>query len=64
MRDMRMTHRCAGCVHYTREGISDRCNLESNTYQNWLGMMYKEHPDQKNLRGRCQDYKPRGKGKK
>lgn len=56
MRDLRVGHRCAGCVHYAKEGISDRCNLESNTYKNWLGVMYKEHPNQKNLRGRCEDY--------
>jgi RNA polymerase subunit RPABC4/transcription elongation factor Spt4 len=49
---------CVACQHYMIEGISHRCTLEDNTYKNWLGMMYIEHPNQKNLRGQCSDYKP------
>jgi len=56
MRHLRMTHRCAGCTHYKKEGISHRCRLEDNTYQTWMGMTYKEHPDQKNRKGDCTDY--------
>jgi hypothetical protein len=51
-----MTHRCAGCTHYFKEGISHRCRLEDNTYNTWMGMTYKEHPDQKNRKGDCKDY--------
>jgi len=48
--------RCVECRHYEIEGISERCALKKNTYKNWLGVMYTEHPSQKNLRGDCEDY--------
>jgi hypothetical protein len=56
MSRMRVGHRCDSCRHYWKEGISHRCTLTSNTYTTWLGMTYVEHPDQKNMRGRCEDY--------
>jgi hypothetical protein len=47
---------CKNCKFYSIEGISERCTKERNTYHNWLGMMYKKHPTDKNLRGRCKDH--------
>jgi hypothetical protein len=47
---------CAACQHYIEEGISHRCTLSSNLGKNWLGLVYHEHPDQKNYNGRCKDY--------
>jgi hypothetical protein len=50
-------NKCEQCVHYGEEGISQRCFLETNLSSNWLGVIYLEHPDQKNILGRCPDYK-------
>jgi hypothetical protein len=48
--------KCAECRYFRIEGISERCTKEDNTYKNWLGLMYKWHPRQLNLRGNCEDY--------
>lgn len=48
--------RCVACRHFKEEGISLRCIVEDNRYQNWLGLMYREHPSQKNYNGECKDY--------
>ena len=47
---------CKNCKFYRVEGISQRCKFEDNRYENWLGLMYKEHPTQINLRGNCTNY--------
>ena len=47
---------CKGCRFYIIEGISVRCTKEDNMYNNWLGVMFKKHPDELNLRGNCEDY--------
>jgi hypothetical protein len=48
--------KCVECRHYHIEGISERCALERNTYTNWMGTCYIEHPSQRNLRGNCEHY--------
>lgn len=48
--------KCVGCQHYAEDGICRRCNYDENTYQNWLGMAYIEHPTVKNRKGDCEDY--------
>jgi len=55
MRGVRLI-KCVECKFYTIEGISQRCTKEDNTYNNWLGVMFKKHPDELNLRGNCEDY--------
>jgi hypothetical protein len=47
---------CVACRHYTKEGISQRCIQSTNLGQNWLGLVYQEHPEQKNYNGRCKHY--------
>ena len=47
---------CHTCKFYMIEGISNRCTRNDNTYNNWLGLMYKKHPDELNLRGDCEYY--------
>jgi hypothetical protein len=56
MRNLRMTHRCEPCVHFAEEGISIRCYHPDNTYKNWLGVMFKKNPNERNHRGRCENY--------
>jgi hypothetical protein len=53
---------CAACQHYIEEGISHRCTLSSNLGKNWLGLVYHEHPEQKNYNGRCKDYEETDNG--
>lgn len=55
MRRVRLVN-CKTCRFYMTEGISKRCVREDNTYNNWLGLMYKKHPAEINLRGDCEDY--------
>jgi len=38
------------------DGISKRCIKDDNRYTNWLGLMYKKHPEEINLRGNCENY--------
>jgi hypothetical protein len=56
MRGVRVIYRCEPCVHYELEGISHRCTHMSNTYNTWMGITYKLHPDMKNRRRRCEHY--------
>ena len=55
MRGVRLI-KCIECKFYTIEGISERCTREDNQYTNWLGLMYKKHPAELNLRENCKSY--------
>lgn len=48
--------KCVACQHYEIDGISERCTHLTNVYENWLGPVFRKHPDFKNINGRCKDY--------
>ena len=47
---------CKVCKFYRDKGFSKRCVFQDNLYENWLGTVYKKHPTEKNVRGKCEDY--------
>jgi len=55
MRRVRLVQ-CKACRFYMEEGISQRCIVDDNTYKTWMGLTYKKHPSEINLRGNCEDY--------
>jgi len=55
MRGVRLV-KCKTCRFYMIDGISKRCTKDDNRYTNWLGLMYKKHPEEINLRGNCENY--------
>lgn len=47
---------CETCKYFKIDGIAERCMLETNTRQNWLGTIYLKTPGNRNYDGRCPDY--------
>ena len=47
---------CEKCKFYTEEQCSKRCVFPENLSSNWIGVVYKLHPEAKNIIGGCGDY--------
>jgi hypothetical protein len=48
---------CENCKWHTVLRDVARCVIATNLRENWMGTIYKKHPDWKNYNGACSDYK-------
>ena len=55
---------CKDCKWYEIIKSVQRCTVKSNMDHNWVGVIYKQHPDWKNYNKICEDYEKGEKDEK
>ena len=60
--DVKNRKKCQDCTHHevTKNNMGDKCWHPDNVYKNWLGLINKQTPDNKNYNGKCKHYTIKG----